>query len=216
MAVTVVEGPTDVTFFNELKRLRDLPLDLQPAGGAGNIPEVVRTLIQIDRYTELVVVQDINAGPPDRVIQSIQSVVSNSLGGSPVENLTPNGDRFTASAVTVSVVPMGLPDDPELRALGMTSHAMEDYLIKVLLLDRTLRPDVPELRQLIEELTATIRRYSLTFNPTKGLFQLIKPVIQLAHQDTAAVSRLFRNADGEIVRSVMEPLLDRLERAVAQ
>jgi hypothetical protein len=108
---------------------------------------------------------------------------------------------------------MGLTDDPDINALGITSHSMEDYLIKLLLLDESLRP--ARFGELIAELIETIRRYDLAFDSSKDLFQLVKPVIKLGFSDTGVVEALFQRANPTTLHSVVDPLLGRLEQAVA-
>ena len=129
-------------------------------------------------------------------------------------NVGETGDRLRVRDAIVDIVPMGLPDDHDLAALGILSHAMEDYLIKLLLSDGPLRRDVPEFRQLLEQLIEVIRRHDLPFDSSKELFQLVKPVIKRGFSDTRLVVELFQRADGAILQSVMSPVTERLERAV--
>ena len=111
---------------------------------------------------------------------------------------------------------MGLFGDADLNELGISRHSMEDYLIKLLLLDESLRPEVPRLRELLLSLLGTMRGspYTIPFDSSKELFQLAKPIIKHGFSDTGVVESLFGNANPNILRSVMDPLIDRLERAV--
>ena len=59
----------------------------------------------------------------------------------------------------MAVIPMGLQDDLDLKELGITSHAMEDYLVKLLLLDRSLTSNVQRFRELLAGVTNTIKGY---------------------------------------------------------
>jgi hypothetical protein len=108
---------------------------------------------------------------------------------------------------------MGLYQDGTLAALGVTSHAMEDYLIKLLLQDAGLRQRAPELRGLLMEILPTIRRYDGNFDSSKEIFQLIKPIVQHGFSDTGAVESLFRNGQPGILQSVLTPLLPDVQRA---
>ena len=213
----VVEGGTDVAFFNNLAQILSLTDDTflvpQIAYGKGNIKDVVNALLS-GHATRLIIAEDINHRTPDQIIQSHRDSVSAHLGH-PATILPDSAESFMVRDITVAVIPMGLPGDPDLNDLGITSHAMEDYLIKLLLLDESLRQDVPQFRELITELIQTIRSYGVTFDSSKELFQLVKPLIKLGFSDTVVVESLFRKADADILRSVMEPLLDRLERAAA-
>ncbi len=217
----VVEGPTDVAFFRKLASL--VPLlpgtSLEPRtpgenrGGRNNIPGAVEALVTAG-VERLILAEDFNGKTPDQIIQSHRDTVSRHLGHSATD-LSDTGDMFRVQNVTVVVIPMGLYDDPDLNALGITSHSMEDYLIKLLLLDESLRPAGPRFRQLIEGLIQTIRNYGVTFDSSKEMFQLVKPVIKHGFSDTGVVEALFEKASPEHLQTVMDPLIDRLERAAA-
>ena len=196
--------------------------DPETGGGKDQIPQAVTALIRGGGVTTLAVAQDFNSRPPDSVVESMKDVVLNLLGGA-VEKTTEEKFRVqnialrqirVGQSVTVGVIPMGLYDDPDLDDLGITSHAMEDYLIKLLLLDGSLRRNVPRFHQLIDELIQIIKRYNVTFDSSKDLFQLVKPIIKHGFSDTGVVQWAFQNADQDILRSVIDPLFDRLERAV--
>ena len=115
------------------------------------------------------------------------------------------------------VLPMGLYHDPELTALGISSYALEDYLIKLMLEDESLRPNVPKFSQLIGDLLSRIRGepYNFPFNSSKELFQLVKPIIKHGYSDTGVVEALFEIADPDALRSVMAPVIEQVERAAA-
>ena len=212
----VVEGDTDVVFFNQLAKLLSLPADIslepRPAYGKGNIPIAVRPFLAPGMFSQVVVVEDINHRTPGQIVQSHRDSISAFLGQSVID-ISESGEKFRVGDVTVSVIPMGLHDDPDLDALGITSHAMEDYLVKLLLSDESLRPEVPQLRELIEDLIRTIRDYGVTLDSSKDLFQLVKPIIKRGFSDTRVVRSLFENAAPGILRSVMAPILARLESA---
>ena len=112
--------------------------------------------------------------------------------------------------ITVGVIPMGERENTDLQALGVTRHAMEDYLLKMLLKDSRLPIDI----KLIEELIRTIRGHGITFNSTKELFQLVKPIVKLGYSDTGVVEALLENTAPNTLRSVIDPVFHRLESAV--
>ena len=213
----VVEGDTDQAFFNQVPLLRlsskELSLEPRNAKGRGKLQKVVKGLLA-DGVTQLIVAEDLNGRTEEQVIQSHKDSISTSIGRHATD-LSPSGDKFRVQDVVVAVVPMGLPGDRDLGDLGITSHSMEDYLIRLLLEDASLRPAVPRFRDLIRELIDTIRRYDVSFNSTKELFQLVKPIIKHGFSDTGVVEALFQNAKPDVLHSVMDPLLDRLEQAIA-
>ena len=211
----VVEGLTDVAFFTQLVRLISVPTDVlfepRPADGKDKIPPAV--VAQLVAGAQVVIAaEDINHKTPEQIIQSLQDSVSSRLGHRPVD-LSPSGDTFRVAGKTVFAIRVGIPEDPDLRNLGITGHAMEDYLMKLLLADHPLVKAVPKFRQLVEELLETIRTYDVPFTSSKDLFQLVKPIIKLGFSDTRIVERLFERADEQVLREVMAPLLQRLEAA---
>ena len=111
---------------------------------------------------------------------------------------------------------MGLPLDNDLQGIGVTSHALEDYLIMLLLLDECLRPPGLDLRGLLAELASVISNRGIPFDSSKELFQVVKPIVKHGFSDTGMVRELFRNADSRILSELMAPLVVKLEEAASQ
>ncbi len=187
--------------------------------GVGRIPDAIGALIRGGNVTQLAVARDLDENSREEVVDSIRGTVVNLLGG-PLENISPGKFRVqnsrvqqvsTGQWITVGVIPMGEPEDPDLQALDITHHAMEDYLVRMLLKDSRL----PDGTRLLEELVGTIRGYGVTFDSTKELFQLVKPIVKLGYSDTGVVEALFENTAPNTLRSVIDPVFHRLESAVA-
>ena len=245
MPPLVVEGITDAVFFCELFRAylsdveietsdvpgrRDIPasvrgrrpdgslLELEfrnqdrEEGGVSQIPKVVDTLVRVAGVSKFAVARDLNGGDPDTVRQSIRGIVRRLTGGSVA---IISEDQFSVGPIIVGVIPVGLPDDPDLRAWEITRHTVEDYLIRIMLDDPGSREHVPQLRELIPDLLEAIRGHGVSFDSSKELFQLVKPLVKHGFSDIGIVNRLFRNADPQILRHAMDPLFQRVENAVA-
>ena len=222
----LVEGDTNAAFFDRLITHLSLAhatdLEIRNVQGRSNLQPEVKALITA-RVSQLIITEDLDDRTEPQIVEPYKQAVSGFLGhpvanisgflGRPVANLSPSGDSFQAGKVTVTVIPMGLPNDPDLIALGITSHALEDYLIRLLLDDESLRPEVPRFRELIEELVGTIRRYDLGFDSTKELFQLVKPIIKLGFSDTGVVQALFEKANQDHLHAAIDPLIQRLDAA---
>ncbi len=211
----LVEGDTNAAFFDRLITHLSLAhatdLEIRNVQGRSNLQPEVKALITA-RVSQLIITEDLDDRTEPQIVEPYKQAVSGFLGR-PVANLSPSGDSFQAGKVTVTVIPMGLPNDPDLIALGITSHALEDYLIRLLLDDESLRPEVPRFRELIEELVGTIRRYDLGFDSTKELFQLVKPIIKLGFSDTGVVQALFEKANQDHLHAAIDPLIQRLDAA---
>jgi hypothetical protein len=242
MANLLVEGLTDAAFFQHLfERLylqgltvrsgarpgrENIPASFQGALPDGTLLEVNLTiawgrdqirpamgaLLRRD-VAELVVAQDIDEGSPQQVVQSIRDSVYEELG-LPRPRGQPDSRVIEVTGRTVHVLPMGLYQDPTLASLGITSHAMEDYLIKLLLEDANLRRDVSELRSLLLQILPVIHEHDGSFPSSKDLFQLIKPMLQHGFSDTRVVEWLFQSADPDILQSVLAPVLADVELAL--
>jgi hypothetical protein len=238
--ILVVEGLTDAAFFQELLSrlfLVDAQVEYDRQPGRRNIPTVVRgtqsdgPLLEVefrnqegrsnipDAIRELLtqgvlsfaVAQDIDDGSPEQTLQSIQGTVYSHLGLNPPRGPAPK--KIEVEGRTIAVIPMGLHQDSTLGELGVTSHAMDDYLIKLLLEDATLRPEGRPLEPLLSQLIPPIRAYRGTFVSSKELFQLIKPIVQHGFSDSGVVHSLFQNANSNVLRSVLAPLLTDVQRA---
>jgi hypothetical protein len=216
--VTVRHGPRPgrenipASFQGTLPHGPLLEVNLTIAGDKGQIRPTIGALLRRD-VTELVVAEDIDDGSPEQVVHSIRDSVYDSLG-LPRPGGEADNQKIEVAGRTVYVIPMGLRQDSTLAALGVTSHAMDDYLIKLVLEDVGLRQKAPELGQLLFDILPTIRKYEGPFERSKELFQLIKPIVQHSFSDTGTVQKIFAQADPNILRRVLAPVLADVELAL--
>jgi hypothetical protein len=239
--ILVVEGLTDATFFQELFHrlyLRDAQVESQPRFGRERIPQIIRgtqsdgSLLEVEfrnqqgkanianviegllteEVLEFSVAKDIDAGSPGQVLQSIRGTVYAHFGLNPP--VGPASKTIKVEGRTITILPMGLYQDDALVSLEITSYAVEDYLIKLLLEDTSLRNECPELLALLAQILPVIRSYDGSFNASKELFQLIKPIVKHGFSDTGVVHSLFQNANTDILRSVLAPVLADVEQAL--
>ena len=111
--------------------------------GKAAIPAVIGGLLD-QEVSRFAVALDIDDREPDRAVQSIHQIVYSHLGmAAPQEDLQHR--RILVAGRTIDVIPMGLCQDGTLSVLGIQGHALEDYLIKLVLEDETLRENAPEL-----------------------------------------------------------------------
>jgi len=226
----VVDGLTDATFFQELFRrlyLRDAQLEPQSRFGRENIPQIIRgirsdgSLLEVEfrnqegkanianviegllteEVLEFSVAKDIDADSPEQVLQSIWGLVYTHFGIKAPAG--PTSKRIEVEERTITVLPVGLYQDDALVSLGITSHAVEDYLIKLLLEDASLRQECLGLQSLLMHILPVVRSHNGPFNSSKELFQLIKPIVKHGFSDTGVVQSLFANADPDILRTVL-------------
>ena len=180
-------------------------------GGKGQFPVIIRGLLDQEIWN-FTVAQDLDGDSRAQVSQSIRDVVYAHIG------VSSHGDQEASGPIalgdgTITVVPIGLANDGELNRLGISKHSLEDYVIKLILEDPSLRSNVSELRPLLLEILPPIRNTDGDFDSSKDIFQLIKPMVQHGFSDTGVVEKVVRDADEAILRSVLAPLLVDVERA---
>ena len=211
----LVEGLTDAAFFKALigRLYGDVfEVAVENTEGKYGISDAVKAHLQ-SGVVELAVAQDIDDGPPTRVLQSVQGAAYSAFGLEPPGG--PSTDPIiTVEGRTVHVLAMGLYRDPTLVELGISRHALEDYVVKLALEDQGLQENVRELRTLLDQMLPRIREREGPFNSSKDIFQLVKPLIQHGFNDVGVVTKLVQDVDEGILRSVLSPLLPDLERAL--
>lgn len=181
-------------------------------GGKDQITAAIRLLLDGGVHS-FAVSQDIDNGTPEQIVQSVSDVARSCLGAASV-TLNDDISQIQLPLGNVTVMPMGLFNDALLSELGVTKHELEDYLIKLLLEDENLRKEAPELGTLLARILPDIRKIDGTFNSGKEVFQLIKPIVHIGVSDTGAIRRIIRTGDEDILRSVLAPLLEDLDRAL--
>jgi len=215
ISLLIVEGNTDEAFFKGLlKRLNSdsLNVTVENTQGKDAIPNTIRAHLRFG-VSEMAVAQDIDDGSPSQVLQSVQAAAYSAFdidppGGPPTDSIVQVETR------TLHVLAVGLYQDPLLNDLGVTKHALEDYLLKLALEDPALQTNVRDLRILLDSILPSVRDHDGGFDSSKDIFQLVKPLVQLGFSDTGIVQKLIEDADENILRSVLAPLLIDLESAL--
>lgn len=172
--------------------------------------EVVTTLLNTG-VVSFTVAQDIDRGTVDETVDSIRDMVRSISGHT---GSSEHLDQQSEVEPDVRVIPMGLPDDESLRALGVVKHEMEDYLVALALQDEVLRENVPELRQALDAMLPIVREKDGAFDSGKEIFQIIKPLVQLGFSDTGLAESFITKADPDVLKSVLAPLIEDMERAL--
>ena len=180
-------------------------------GGKSQIPVIIRGLLDED-IRHFVVAQDLDGGTQEQVVAATADVIYTHLQVSARRDGDPRG-LVSLDSGAIWVLPIGLDTDGEFNSLGIAKHSLEDYLIKLMLEDASLRAKIPALKPLLLEILPSIREKDGDFDSSKELFQLIKPLVQHGFSDTGVVERVVKDADESILRSVLAPLLTDVEQA---
>ena len=212
----VVEGDTDTALFRRVASLAflgsDVGLEHHPVGGRGNIAGTVAALVGPDTGW-LMVAEDIDDRDPPQVVESLRQAICNRLG-EPIGAAVLEGDSFRIRETRVTVIAVGLPGNRNLMELGISHHALEDYLIELVLSDSRLRPEHIDFLQLLRELVDTLSRHQVWSGSSKDLFHLMMPIGKWGYSETGVVEALFENANPEVLRRVMSPLVERVAAAM--
>ena len=156
--ILIGEGQTDVAVFRHLFG-REFPggLDvvLENSEGKYQTSDLFRELLGTG-VLELVVSQDIDGLTPEATTSSLLNMVCSHLQV-PAPSDSSSSSRFAIANRTFDIIPVGLYDDPTLGSIGVREHALEDYLIKLMLEDPSLRAKIPELQPLLLEILPPIR-----------------------------------------------------------
>ena len=170
--LVVVEGPTDEAFYNSLvHRLYGSILEVEfdkDAQSKYDVRNIVKAHLR-SGVRELAVIKDIDAGTPQQVLQSIQDVTHSALRLEAGRSL-PQHWTIRVEGRVIHVIAAGLYQDPQLMELGITSHSLEDYILKLLLEDPGLRENAPELGTFLPRILEEIREHEGPFTKSKELF----------------------------------------------
>ncbi|PKB63550.1 MAG: hypothetical protein BZY80_06630 [SAR202 cluster bacterium Io17-Chloro-G2] len=183
----------------------------EATGGKDQFPAIISALLD-EGIWDFSVARDLDLNSREQVLSSIEDIVYSHSRTTGQGNLDVSG-QITAKDGTISVLPMGKGNSATLESLGVMSHSMEDYLIELMLHDPSLRRSAPDLNELLLEILPSIRMHDGPFDSSKELFQLIKPIVQHGFSDTGVVHKLIRDADENILRAVLAPLLADMEPA---
>lgn len=210
----LVEGLTDVRLFAKLKSFyHSLPYESQDIRHYRGKPEFANTLKAIwdPRGASIIVTRDLNNETPEAVRNWVSNILREIVGVSPT--LLGQG-RFRCGETEVQVIPVGLFADQSLRGLGLTSHSMEDYLIKLLLEDTELASKILKSRAvealqfqaLLEQLLNGVRNAGLTLDSSKQAFLLCRSLLEL-YSDSGAAEDILENASQDMRDKIFSPLV---------
>ena len=162
----------------------------------------------------LVIARDLDDLTPDQVVSSLVQSLCRSLGSSASQPGVTTSKVFIGEA-QIAIVPVGILGDAELDTLGITRHAAEDYLLKILLADANLSGTVADFKSLLIDVLSTIRNAGLSFTSIKEVWQLSRSLILRRFNDRGDIEATFARADSDTLDQVLAPLISQLQQALA-
>lgn len=204
----ILEGKEDKIFFNEVA-IKLSGKDLESLGyitvimskdGQKNV-----TCALASTGKDILIQRDYDSEKENQILQSFTATLKG-LGDCRLTNKTVN---VSSTGSKVQILPTGLPDDAELGEIGITRHSTEDYLLKLLCVDKNVKEwakiDLRTLRKRADSLKGCMK-----LNSSKPLFQLlgslknglsveelIKTMVEKAEKDNitsvlGSMSKIFR------------------------
>ncbi len=128
--------------------------------------------------------------------------------------------RYTVSGTSFLVLPVGLKGNADLTSLGIASHAIDDFLVLLLLKAETYRgvvesnarpaPDHARAVDTVKSAAAHIRSTGVAFNSSKQILALFRAIIQFPASLASFADSVLRHAPPDVCESVLKPLDDAL------
>lgn len=138
VGIVEAEGDTDRVVIERL--LKGQGFDVYPKPGArrvkgdGNSSAIKATIERLRaQQARLVLALDINGGTAAELLQRVEQEIRKYLSEEESKSFEGGNGIYKFEKSQLHVWPMGLPDDPVLRELGIQRHAVDDFLLKALL-----------------------------------------------------------------------------------
>lgn len=128
--------------------------------------------------------------------------------------------RYGAAGTEFVVVLVGLPGDPKLSEFGVRSHAMDDFLVRMLLDPATYDGVVKSNKgpapphgaavDFVKGVLGLAGRQGIPFDSSKHVLALFRLVIQFGASLARFAESILKHAPEDLRRSVLQPLEDAL------
>jgi len=119
------------------------------------------------------------------------------------------------------VIPLGLPGDQELAGLGISRHSIDDYILKILLMDdKTVkslsggRLRCPSLNEVIRKQVSLLRGQGLDVTSSKEVLPIAKAVMGFRASDTTLAVKVAEIANVSLLNRVASGLMSRFRQLV--
>lgn len=126
----------------------------------------------------LVLIRDLDAMTEKEMVEDVGSKL-NSLG---LNCVGPLKWHFRLGLV-LSLVPVGLPDDPDLKLLGIKRHTSESHLLRLLFdhpekcIHERTGNQIDNPKDLLKEILPTARSHDPPLDSAKDVFQVLRGVL---------------------------------------
>ncbi|MFA0739959.1 MAG: hypothetical protein DFNUSKGM_000055 [Candidatus Fervidibacter sacchari] len=214
-AIVMVEGDSDEVFFDRLLKLMALrrAVEIYQYAKVGYI-EVIRTQLNLPG-AQLILLRDLGSATEEDLRTDIDKNLQ-TLGKA--EQVEVSRWRF-GSGATLCLIPVGLPDDEDLKSLGIRRHELESHLLRYLfdhpekcIHERTGRP-ITDPRKLLQEILPTIRQYDPPLDSAKDVFQVLRGALGWTGGPLDWIGKLLRDVKIEC-EPAFQTLVERIKQAL--
>jgi len=209
----VIEGREDRVFLNAIaERLYNKSLDKFPFEileiSKNQQKEHLKTLASTGR--EIKVVQDYDEKSKiDEIVKSFASSLESKYGCSVETEHNHIDVKETGSHITVLAA--GLPQDSDLKFIGIRCYAMEDYLLKLLSIDENLEKwagmPMKELRNRADKL-----RNMGSLSKSKTLLAALAVIKNMSEE--TLIEEMIKNSDPRNIRKLLKSLVEEIFQKV--
>ena len=212
-AIVMVEGDSDEVFFDRLLKLMALrqAVEIYQYAEVGYI-KVIRAQLNLSG-AQLILLRDLGnateGGLRTEIDKNLQTFGK-------AEQVEVSRWRF-GSGATLCLIPVGLPDDEDLKSLGVRRHELESHLLRFLfdhpekcIHERTGR-SITDPRKLLQEILPTIRQYDPPLDSAKDVFQVLRGALGWTGGPLDWIGKLLRD-----VKIECEPAFQTLAERIKQ
>jgi hypothetical protein len=216
-AIVMMEGLSDKVFFERLLRLMGLgqAVETYEYSEVGYL-KIIRAQSNLPG-AQLILLRDLGSATEEELQTEIDKNLQ-TLGK--VKQVEAMHWLFVESGATLHLIPVGLPDDDDLKSLGIRRHELESHLLRFLfdhpekcIHERTERPIV-EPKKLLQEILPIIRRYDPPLDSAKDVFQVLKGALGWTGGPSDWIGKLLRDVKIEC-EPAFQTLAERIKQALS-
>lgn len=216
-AIVMVEGPSDKVFFERLLRLMGLgqAVETYEYSEVGYL-KIIRAQSNLPG-AQLILLRDLGSATGEELQTEIDKNLQ-TLGK--VKQVEAMHWLFVESGTTLHLIPVGLPDDDDLKGLGIRRHELESHLLRFLfdhpekcIHERTGCP-IAKPKKLLQEILPIIRRYDPPLDSAKDVFQVLRGALGWTGGPSNWIGKLLRDVKIEC-EPAFQTLAERIKQALS-
>jgi len=205
----VLEGKEDKAFFETIakklkeKSLKDLGYEVLLSPKSEQ-----RTAISALAFTGKPIISCIDFDKKNNLTDLIQPFVNSLKNKYKEVEIKDNKVKVKETGTLITFVPMGLPHDEDISQIGISKYAMEDFIVKLLCIDKNLQKwaeiDLKELRKRAQSF-----KDKASLNSSKTLLMTLG-VIKGGKTLEILIPEIIKETDSKLLTDTLEPIIGSL------